>query len=255
MRSGQITQFQSYSQFRDLQEFNHHIEAFLFKHKRDFTKSELICLKTLLRFCAKVVGVINASISTLLKAAQAKFSPVSESTFHRMRRKAVKLGILSVHSTKRKDQSQSSNLWVFNRWINDTPKTTSEQSEPVPHQEKIVEQMTSHKTSTLLKTNYSLKTRSLKNVPESFISYAKAIWNDPSMTKECYRVVQLSTKFYFHYTDEDRAQLGREALSILFRKLKNGKKMDRIFGYYWGIVNRLLDERHFEFLEEVGCEE
>ncbi len=31
MRSGPITQFQSYSQFRDLQPFNHHIEAFLFE--------------------------------------------------------------------------------------------------------------------------------------------------------------------------------------------------------------------------------
>ncbi|OZI11822.1 hypothetical protein CEW92_09850 [Bacillaceae bacterium SAS-127] len=253
MRSGPITQFQSYSQFRDLQQFNHHIEAFLFEHKKDFTKSELICFKTLLRFCAKVIGVSNASIAVLLKAAGKKLGPISESTFHRMRRKAVKLGILTVYATERKNQSQSSNLWVFNRWINnDTPKTKNEQPEPASHQEKVVEPLAPHETSTLSKTNKSLKTRSLKHVPESFISYAKAIWNDSAMIKECYRVVQLSTKFYFHYTDEDRTKLGREALAILFRKLKNGKKMKRVFGYYWGIVNRLLDERHFEVLDEAS---
>ncbi|WP_203362914.1 hypothetical protein [Bacillus sp. REN10] len=254
MRSGPITQFQSHSQFRNLQEFNHHMEAFLFEHKGDFTKSELICLKTLIRFCAKVAGVSNASIATLLKAAKSKFGPVSESTFHRMRRKAVQLGILQVHATERKNHSQSSNLWVFQRWMNDTPTPASKPAEPAPQQETIVTQMTSPQTSTLIKTNQSLKTRSLHDVPASFISYAKAIWNDPCMIKEGYRVVQLSTKFYFHFTEENRAQLGRQALSILFRKLKSGKRIERIFGYYWGIVNRLLDEQYFEVLDEAGYE-
>ncbi|KAB7706537.1 hypothetical protein F9802_10070 [Bacillus aerolatus] len=240
------------------------MEAFLFEHKADFTKGEIICLKVLLRFCAKVAGVSNASISTLLKAAAGKWGPVSESTFHRMKRKAVKFGLLSVHATERKDQSQSSNLWVFNRWMdrekerNDIPQTVDEQAQTVWRKEKVVERLTPHKTSNLLKTNQPLKTRSdqsiLAHVPEKFAAYAKGLWSDPFIIKESFRIVLLSTKYYFHYTADDREEIGLEALRILFKKIKSGKRINRVFGYYWGIVNRLLDEQHFEWLEGVGSE-
>lgn len=94
MKQSNITSFQHLSQFSSLKDFNSNIEAFLFEHKNDFTRSELICFKALTRFAVKVKGVSNISINKLLKAISAQFKAVSESTFHRMKRKAIKLGII-----------------------------------------------------------------------------------------------------------------------------------------------------------------
>ncbi len=116
--SSEIEQFQKYSQFSNLEEFNSHMEKWCEKYKREFTKGELIGFMWLARFAAKVPGVANAKIGTVLKAIHEEYrgNGISRSTFKRMLGKAKKLGILTVYETSRKDGSQSSNLYVFNRF-------------------------------------------------------------------------------------------------------------------------------------------
>ncbi|WP_374724529.1 hypothetical protein [Calidifontibacillus erzurumensis] len=118
IKSGVIEQFQQYSQFSNLEEFNIHMEKWCEKHKRNFTKGEFIGLMWLARFAAKVPGVANAKIGTVLKAIHEEYhgNGISRSTFKRMIGKAKKLGILTVYETSRNDGSQSSNLYVFNHF-------------------------------------------------------------------------------------------------------------------------------------------
>src|SRR5574342_512989 len=118
LKSGNIEGFEQYSQFKNLEEFNRHMEMWLLDHKEDFTKGELVGLKRLVRFSAKIPGVSNAKIGTVLKAIHEEYhdNGISRSTFKRMIQKAINLGILTVYETERKNGSQSSNLYVFNRF-------------------------------------------------------------------------------------------------------------------------------------------
>lgn len=118
IKSGVIEGFEEYSQFASLKEFNHHLEMWLAVHKHDFSKGELVGLKRLARFAAKIPGVSNAKIGTVLKAIHEEYNElgISRSTFKRMIIKASNLGIFTVYETERKNGSQSSNLYVFNRF-------------------------------------------------------------------------------------------------------------------------------------------
>jgi hypothetical protein len=92
--------------------------------KRFFSRGELIRLKRLARFAAKVPGVANAKIGTVLKAICEEYGEmgISRSTFKRMILKASEIGIFTVYETARKNGSQSSNLYVFNRFpMNELP--------------------------------------------------------------------------------------------------------------------------------------
>lgn len=86
LKSGNIEGFEQFSQFESLKEFNHHMEMWLLDHKRDYTKGELMGLKKLVRFSAKIPGISNTKIGTILKAINQpnKENILSRSTFKRM---------------------------------------------------------------------------------------------------------------------------------------------------------------------------
>ncbi|MDA6341764.1 hypothetical protein OSK59_26455, partial [Escherichia coli] len=81
--------------------FNAHVEMWLSVHKKNFSKGELVGLKRLVRFAAKIPGVSNAKIGTVLKAIHDEYngSGISRSTFKRMIAKALELGIITVLET------------------------------------------------------------------------------------------------------------------------------------------------------------
>ncbi|GAE47591.1 hypothetical protein [Mesobacillus boroniphilus] len=56
IKSAVIESFAEYSQFGSLREFNSHFEMWMADKKRFFSKGELIGLKRLARFAAKVPG-------------------------------------------------------------------------------------------------------------------------------------------------------------------------------------------------------
>jgi hypothetical protein len=118
LKSGNMEQLKAFSQFESLKEFNAHFEKWLVNHKRDFTKGEWVGLKCLARFAAKVPGVANTKIETILKTIHEEYNEngISRSTFKRMTQKAIKLGVLTVLETERENGSQSSNLYIFNRY-------------------------------------------------------------------------------------------------------------------------------------------
>lgn len=138
-----IQQYHSFSKFNSVEEFNKHIEMFLASCKSEFTKSEFIAFRRLTKYCVKVAGVAIASVRTFLRAIQDKDWPngISESTFHRMRRKAIKSGILKVIERKQSKKNNSTNIWVFQKYEPekrkvDTPYQTETrtkiQRKPVP---------------------------------------------------------------------------------------------------------------------------
>ncbi|KOO46416.1 hypothetical protein [Priestia koreensis] len=249
MKQGKIEQFQHLSNFSSLKDMNNNMESFLSVHKSAFTASELICFKVLLRFSCKVKGVSNISVNKLLKSISETCKKVSESTFHRMKRKAIKLGILAVIPTERSNKSQSSNLWVFHRFINnDTPyakdkSLVNKQSEDKP--------MTPQKTVKHSKTNSHINTRKdnvIKNVPVEFQSLAKCYYSVKEVL-ELWKCVKHSTKYLTYYTQQDRTELSIRAFKQMICNIKLGYKIKKsIFAYYHGILNGLLDREYEEIV-------
>lgn len=266
MRSGNIEQFKHLSQFRDLKDLNNNMEAFLAEHKKDFTKSELICFKALLRYSVKVVGVSNISISKLLQSISERFGEVSESTFHRMKRKAIKLGILTVYTTHRKNGSQSSNVWVFHRFLNsqtiDTPISDTKQEKVAKNQENIVEQLTPQETSNLLETNNHINKRNKtldasytsNRVPTEFRDFVKCFFDDYKTIEEFWKVITIQTYYHTYYSLDDRISLGIDAMKQLIRNIKQRRKVRNIFGYYYAIVGAILDREYVNTLHEMYIE-
>ncbi|MEH7339204.1 hypothetical protein V7179_11575, partial [Priestia megaterium] len=119
LRSGRIEEYKEFSQFKSIKEFNTSMEMFLVEHKKDFTKSELVGLKRLVRYAAKFHGVANAKVATILKAINEKLQGfgISRRTFERMLNKAVSLGILTVKNTIKAKGGKGHNVYVFNKFV------------------------------------------------------------------------------------------------------------------------------------------
>ncbi|MGR9049223.1 hypothetical protein ACQ4XT_11390 [Halobacillus faecis] len=254
MLIGKVEQFKSFSQFDSLKDFNNNIEQWLLEYKHDFTKKELVCLKRLYRFCSKVFGVSTISINKLLAAIEEKDQvKVSEATFHRFKRKAIKLGLLSVHATKRVNDSQSSNVWIFNKY--DTPCETEKAIE----QQTEKQEKTSPKTSKLFKTTKHKRERKeltheyvSSNVPESLVNAIKSHFNDAeTIYKVWHRLSivcrkQSSETLKYDYIDE---------FVKTYREVIGRHKQNKIKGDWMGYLYSAFCIKCSEINRMIGANE
>jgi hypothetical protein len=193
LKSGNIEGFENFSQFANLKEFNHHMEMWLLDHKKDFTKGELVGLKTLVRFSAKIPGVCNAKIGTMLKVINQEYKEniLSRSTFKRMILKGKKMGMFTVYETERKNGSQTSNLYVFNRF------PTSEPPKP-----EIID--CPNETINLLKTEKDQEINKRKEapseldhtfvsdrVPQPFVQLVQCFFPEAKLIEEYWHMAQI----------------------------------------------------------------
>lgn len=119
IKASTIDGFVGYSQFNHVEEFREHVTLWMVEYKSHFTRNEQIALQRLILFAEKVPGVCNAKIGTMLKSIyeeRGELGMISRSSFKRMLQKAIKFGIITVYETVRKNGSQFSNLYVFNRY-------------------------------------------------------------------------------------------------------------------------------------------
>jgi hypothetical protein len=243
-----IKKFKDLSQFDSIKDFNNNIEMFLAVHKKEFTDGEMIAFKRLVRLAASVKGVATASIRYILKKIEEKSNGygISEATFHRMKRKAIKLGILTVEATGRKNGSQSSNLWIFNRFVSenntiDTPGTESEQVEQAPEKEKVFEQLTPLKTGIQFKANKRIINNTYSKPYVKFIDMVSNFVQDMKLTSKLYGIYLAQTSYIKdYYSANELLDIGLQAIKITFQATKK-VKIDTITGFYHGTLDRLLD--------------
>ncbi len=254
MKAGNIEQFKHLSQFRDLIDFNNNIEQWMIDLKQKFTKSELIALKRLIRFSAKVAGVCNAKIQTLVSACHEKGQEISRSTFERMLRKAKQFGLLIVYNTKKENGKQSHNVYVFQRYQIVSDSSTID----VPMQETIdVPKETSNLNFKTSNQNNIKRTKALdgsfasSRVPKEFRDLVKCFWNDYKVIEELWKVIQIQTYYLSYYSQQDKLDLAIDSFKQLIRNIKQGRKVHNIFGYYWGIVGAILDREYENTLHEM----
>ncbi|MDR7077280.1 hypothetical protein J2Y03_002304 [Neobacillus niacini] len=254
LKSGRIEGFEGYSQFKSVKEFNTHIEMWLAVKKHEFSKGELVGLKRLVRFSAKVPGVSNAKIGTLLKAINEEYhgNGISRSTFKRMIIKAKDLGIVNTYETERKNGSQSSNLYSFNRFP---------QSEP-PKAEKLDQPK---ETNNLLKTNNQKNNKRNEapieldytfvsdKVPQAFVQSVKYFFSDAKTIEEYWHMVQIAAfRFEYNQNTDDILSIAIQSFKQLIRKLKSTKSVVKPIAFFYGIVTNKLKELFLNQLTEVS---
>ena len=264
MKAGNIEQFKHLSQFRDLKDFNNNIEQWMIDLKAKFTKSELIALKRLIRFSAKVAGVCNAKIQTLVSACHEAGQEISRSTFERMLRKAKQFGLVQVINTFKESGKQSHNVYVFQRYqiVSDSPTIE------VPAQETI--DVPNNETSNLSKTSNLLNKRNdnvsdkkylgdkldgsftSSRIPVEFRDLVKCFYDDYKTIEELWRVIHIQTYYLSYYSLDDRISLAIDSFKQMVRNIKRGRKVHNIFGYFWGIVQKKLDEEYKSIICEVA---
>lgn len=252
-KSGNINNFKHLSQFSDIKDFNNHFEQWMLDVKKEFTKSELVALKRLVRFSAKVFGVCNAKIGTLTKAThELDGAGISRSTFKRMVTKAKQFGLLTVHESERKNGSKSSNIYVFNSYSTgyepsevdklDHPQTDN-LSNTINHIKDIrtdvaeIEQVSNVKGSQQ-SANENLGASFVgEHVPSDFTKFVKCFFDDAKTIEEYWKIVQISASK--HKVTSDVLETGIQAFKMLIRKMKLGRVCNP-FGFYWGILNKKL---------------
>ncbi|SDN57556.1 hypothetical protein [Bacillus sp. OK048] len=181
------------------------MEMWLAVKKQAFSKGELVGLKRLVRFSAKVPGVSNAKIGTVLKAINEEYqgNGISRSTFKRMTLKAKELGILTIHETERKNGSQSSNLYSFNRFPQSEPPKAKKLDHP-------------KETNNLLKTNNQESKKRNEapieidhtfvsdKVPQAFVQLVRYFFSDAKTIEEYWHMVQIAAfRFDYEQNTED----------------------------------------------------
>jgi hypothetical protein len=270
-KSGNIDQFEQMSQFSSLTEFNHHMEMWLVEHKHEFSKGERVGLKRLVRFAAKIPGVCNAKIGTMLKVIHEEYqgNGISRSTFKRMIQKAMSLGIITVHETIRKNGSQSSNLYIFNRFpINEPPK-----KEILNHHNKTInlsetkenKNITTRKeTESIESSNETISnsktaldyTYTSDRVPTAFVQIVKYFFPEAKTIEEYWRMTTIAA--YRNCCEKEIdvvIDVAIKAFKQMIGKLKSNTVVHKPVAYFYGILEKKFREVYFEDLSELGVNE
>lgn len=240
LKTGSIEQFEEYSKFSSLKEFNTNVELWMSKLKEEFSKGELVALKRLIRYSAKLPGVSNAKIGTMLKAIHEEYNGngISRSTFKRMILKASALGIFTVHETERKNGSQSSNLYVFNPF----PKSEPPKAKQMNHQYKASIPSETNHTEIKERRETGLDyTYTSNSVPKPFIDVVKYFFPVAKTIEEYWKMTKLAIKkTRFTLDSSETVDIAIQSFKQLISKIKSNTTVKNHFAYYYGILHKKL---------------
>jgi hypothetical protein len=253
LKSGSIDRFEPFSQFSSLKEFNTHFEMWLAVHKPDFSKGELLGLKRLVRFAAKIPGVCNAKIGTILKAINEEYkdNAISRSTFKRMIIKAKKLGIIMVHETERKNGSQSSNLYVFLPFpISEPPKQETmnhpKETNNLSKTKKQENNKRQEEPSILDHTYVS------DRVPQPFVQLVHYFFSEAKTIEEYWHMTKIAAyRNNLENEMESVLDIAIQSFKQLIRKLKLTRKVTKPIAYFYGILDKKLTKFYYSSLDEM----
>lgn len=166
--------------------------------KEAFTKSELIALKLLIRFSAKVPGICNTKIQTIVAATHNDTIGISRSTFERMLRKAKALGFIKIHNTSTRGY-QAHNVYVFTSYP--TKKLVQSKNIDVPikanNPSKSINLLNNKRIDLLDSTYVSSR------VPKCFTVLVRCFFDNATILEEYYHMYCISTYWLTSYNSND----------------------------------------------------
>lgn len=277
-----IADFKGHSEFKTLKDYNTNIEMFLACYKSYFTDTEYTLFRRLTMIACntkkEVYGVSFASINYIMKQVNEldfPFTGCSETTFHRMKRKCIKLGILEIKTRVRHNNSQTTNLWIIKKsWstkiveektTNVTPPVKEEEVKPAPAKEKEVKQMTPQNTVKNIYTNKHInkrienesldiiKHKSLddtyikKDIPKWFVELASNFFSAESIDELWKMATIAKNKAGYDIYEADFEQVTIDGFNESIKALKLRKIRKNICAFFYGVMERMLNALYKDF--------
>ncbi|PDM40138.1 hypothetical protein DXK91_08850 [Parageobacillus toebii] len=72
------------------------------------------------------------------------------------------------------------------------------------------------------------------------------------LTLENHSYTDLISFYLSHYSLNDRVALAIDSFQQMIRNIKRGRKVRNIFGYFWGIVEKKLDEEYESIISDIA---
>lgn len=221
--------------------------------KRSDVQVRLIALLELLkRHSCKYVGV-----SFMCKNTIAEKLEVSYKTVQRLVKKLEGLEMIKQYQMKRhKDMNQTANAVVIlptkNVDMSDKPPTKKDDKCPTKTNSISLKQNKLNTRNDVPAKDISTANFVAHWVPESFVELVKSYYREAKSIEEFWKVVKQSNRVIDCFTG-DRAFAPDQELSIglmafkeFVMKVKSGTQIENKFGYFNGIVNKLMDKLFFD---------
>jgi hypothetical protein len=249
---GSLEQFQSYSNFNSLKDFNNNMEQWLYYIKKEklLTPAQVIAIKALSKWCAKLPGLSNARICKIVASTWKDDNiGISRSTFKRAISTCIEIGLLVVHNLSRKNGSQSSNLYVFKPFPKIVDKVEiHEQIEPP----KQLNHQQCYESNTSKQLNYNNRKDKPKpdlsadftsdSVPKPFKDLAASFFNSAKRIEGLWIRVNIVAWKYLCEESQDKLDTAIASLQQAVRSQKLGKVKTTFERYFYGVLERKFNE-------------
>ncbi|MGF0348252.1 hypothetical protein ACQR3P_31915 [Rhodococcus sp. IEGM1300] len=285
MYNNQLEDIKKLQRFDTLDDFNESFYIAMKKHRDAFSKGELIALKTLKNWGAKIVGVVYAKIGTiisdLIKRKGEMYAP-SRSTFERAIRKAKKLGIIRTIETKQGSKSErrrnlkGNNLFIFELFSDseqlterkDTQLTERENAE-TPHNQAVqMPEIEGDALKTLYTSKNTLSSLRKKRdssyvqsyVPRFLVNKLKPFYDSADIIEDCFlNAVHIMDSYhkggYEFVTKANFEAFANEAINALVRKERKlseyGQSVRRPVGYFTNAFKQIVEDAAMNELIEA----
>lgn len=284
MYNNQLEDIKKLQRFNSLDEFNESFYIAMKQHRDAFSKGELIALKTLKNWGAKVVGVVYAKIGTIIKdliKRKGEMYVPSRSTFERAIRKAKKLGIIKTIETKQGSTSErrrnlkGNNIFIFELFSDSEQlterkdqKLTERENAETPHNQAVQTPQIEGDTSLSNTSKNTLSSLRKKRdytyvqsfVPKFLVNKLKPFYNSADIIEDCFlNAVHIMDSYYkggYEFvTKANFEAFASEAINALVRKERKlseyGTSVRRPVGYFTNAFKQIVENAAMEELIEA----
>ncbi len=249
--------FNNLSTFTDIEELNKTVRTYRDVIKSSVRRSDvqarLISLLELLkRHSCKQIGV-----SYMCKNTIADKLEVSYKTVQRLVNKLVDLKMIKQVAMKRKsDMLQTANaiiiLPIEEEMSDKRPSKKSKKCPTIKTNSLSLKQKINNKRNDVPVGDFSIANFVAHWVPEKFVSLAKSYYKESKYIEEFWKVVKQCNRVVDYmsgeraFTSEQEIRIGIMAFKEFVMKVKSGTQINNKFGYFNGIVNKLMDKFYFD---------
>ena len=250
-----VDSFHNLSTFDCIEDMNKTVRIYRDIIKSSISRSDvqtrlIALLEVLKRHSCKQIGVSYMSKNTIAEKME-----LSYKTVQRSMKKLEDLGMIRQIPMKRKsDMLQTANAIQIIPTKSDVSDKT-----PIKNAKKCP---TIKTTSSSLKQNINNKRKAIVSfsranfiaswVPEQFGKLASCFYHEAKTINEFWKVVKQNNPIVNHvkgtraFNDNQVLSIGIRSLKEFVMKVKSGIKIKNIFGYFNGIVNKIMDKLYFD---------
>ncbi|WP_026677229.1 helix-turn-helix domain-containing protein [Fictibacillus gelatini] len=237
-------EYREHQSFESIAELNEAVRQHLYYNAQQLNKTAVTVLKTISRYSCVVIGV-----SWLKAATLAKLIDKSEKTVRRALKTLEEIGAIKRIPTIRERGGRGYDICVIQAC--DQAKVSSRPVSESPSESKA-EKDTDCKETLIHKTKITLDSSFTSDrVPNAFTHLVSTFWDNAKTIEEYWRMAKICAHKAFD--DQTVLDVAINAFKQMIRTYKTGRVRNP-FAYFYGVMDRKLDDKYYEEIESLGIE-